>query len=613
MKISWCSLLLLVVWIGSPAAPSHAQVTDVWAVGDGEKVFRYDMEHPSQPANSVWDGETVRLTGLRNEVLGFQVIAVADSNGASAVEIDVKPPVHTKTGAVIGGTGANPYGAGGGIALFSQHYLEVDRPTKPLWFYGSEAAAPDQMTGWIPDALIPSDALLERGGFPVSIPPTERQVYRRQDSLRVIPAPPFQNQGFWVDLYLPRDRSYPAGMYRGSIVVRSGGKVVERLPLEVELVDTYLPDENHSNVWMFTSGVQQYFPNVPDEQVNRMIKFTAHRHRIDAVGGFRPHQSPFDSTMMREYLPYLNGQAFTPERGYQGPGEGEGEKLFPVGMYGGDVLGETRRSVQQESNKWVQWFEQNAPNVQYFWYMIDEPGEVQFPYIKERASWIHDNPGPGRDLPVFTTRGYTPELDEAIDIWADGQTVELDVLPHLEREGGEHMFYNGYRPRFGSVILEAAAVDLRVNAWMKYLFDVDTWFLWHATHWQHNMQGPKGHLHQRVFSEPLTFSNWGGNFGNGDGVVLYPGRMPFYPEEDRGLSQILPSIRLKNIRRGQQDYEIMRLAAEEVGREQVEKLVRSVVPRGFSEVGGEEEVPWSTRGDDYDRVRLRLIDLLAAK
>lgn len=172
------------------------------------------------------------------------------------------------------------------------------------------------------------------------------------------------------------------------------------------------------------------------------------------------------------------------------------------------------------------------------------------------------------------------------------------------------MFYNGYRPRYGAVILEAAAVDLRVNAWMKYLYGVQTWFLWHATHWQHNGQGPKGNHHQRVFEDPVTFASWGGNFANGDGLALYPGRMPFYPEQDRGLNEILPSIRLKNIRRGQQDYEIMRLAGQAAGIEHVRELIRTIVPRGFSEVGEMEEVPWSVRGDDYDRVRNRLIDLI---
>ena len=124
------------------------------------------------------------------------------------------------------------------------------------------------------------------------------------------------------------------------------------------------------------------------------------------------------------------------------------------------------------------------------------------------------------------------------------------------------------------------------------------------------MQGPKGHLHQRIFTEPLTFISWGMNFGNGDGIVFYPGKMPFYPEEDRGLNQILGSIRLKNMRRGQQDYEIMWLAQQKAGRAKVLELVKSVVPKGLNDLDMKEPVPWSQRGDDYDRVRSLLLDLI---
>jgi len=56
--------------------------------------------------------------------------------------------------------------------------------------------------------------------------------------------------------------------------------------------------------------------------------------------------------------------------------------------------------------------------------------------------------------------------------------------------------------------------------------------------------------------------------------------MPYYPDEDRGVTRLLGSIKLKNIRRGQQDYEIMWLAEQKAGREIVLETVRKVVPAG---------------------------------
>lgn len=54
----------------------------------------------------------------------------------------------------------------------------------------------------------------------------------------------------------------------------------------------------------------------------------------------------------------------------------------------------------------------------------------------------------------------------------------------------------------------------------------------------------------------------------------------------------------------------MHLAAQKVGQERVREIMREVVPCGFSEVEENEEVPWSVRGHDYDRVRSRLIDII---
>ncbi len=93
-------------------------------------------------------------------------------------------------------------------------------------------------------------------------------------------------------------------------------------------------------------------------------------------------------------------------------------------------------------------------------------------------------------------------------------------------------------------------------------------------------------------------------------MLFYPGRMPFYPEENRGLNNIFGSIRLKNIRRGQQDYEIMWLAEQEVGREKVLEIIKEVVPKALSEADPNGPVPWSERGDDYDRAREKLLELL---
>ncbi len=477
--------------------------------------------------------------------------------------------------------------------MFSQHYIQVVNPTQPNWFYGPNAA-PERMTGWIPDALIPPQATAGRGGFPLDISAGNIQ-------------------GFWFDLYCPRDTlAMPPGEYRGTLRIIQQGWTVDSIPLTLELLPAYLPDQNHTWTWLFHSGVERYFPGMEQERVDRMMHYLAHRHRIDLVGGFTPHRSRFDSTMLADYLPWLDGSGYSEATGYQGPGQGRGEWLFPVGMYGGTPLGNSIDSVREQSDLWVRWFEDNSPGTRYFRYLVDEPGSDLFPWIRDRAAWIHDNPGPGKRMPVFITREYVQSLDKAIDIWAGYHGVNLFMLPQLKEQGKDHWFYNGARPRYGSIILECEAVDQRVNAWAKYIYQVNVWFQWHGSHWRHNQQGPRARTHQNIFVDPVTFIGNSGAFGNGDGVVFYPGREPYYPDQDRGVEGVFGSIRLKNIRRGQQDYELMWLAERKAGREAVLELVRQVVPRALNEVGMNEPVPWSQRGDDYDRIRNRLLEIITA-
>jgi hypothetical protein len=470
------------------------------------------------------------------------------------------------------------------------------------------------MNGWIPDALIPGDALPGKGGFPLTAPPTEEQIYRHQNIVDIIPRRASQNQGFWIDLYLPRDKDYPAGLYESEVQVWEGGSIFSKITVQIEILDADLPDESHSYVWVYNSGMESlsaYFPGLNRQEIRSIIKHEAKRHRIELVGGFEAHRSEFSEEGLMDYKPFLDGSAYTPASGYHGPGEGVGEKLFPVGMYGDRVLGTTKEKMLEESDKWVRWFESNAPEVNYFKYMIDEPGPAQYSFINEQAAWIKSNPGPGKKMKIQVTTGYVDALKDAVDIWNAYDGVETGRLDELRKEGKDYWFYNGNRPRYGSEILEGTAVDLRVNGWIKYLFDINTWLVWESTHWTHNGQGPKGRLQQRIFNEPLTFINRHLEWGNGDGILFYPGRMPHQPEENRGINRCMPSIRLKNIRGGQQDYELLWLAEKKIGPDKARSLARELVVKAMDEIDMDDKVYWPQYGDAYDAMRERLLDIIA--
>jgi hypothetical protein len=87
--------------------------------------------------------------------------------------------------------------------------------------------------------------------------------------------------------------------------------------------------------------------------------------------------------------------------------------------------------------------------------------------------------------------------------------------------------------------------------------------------------------------------------------------MPHQPQEDRGIFRAMPSVRLKNIRRGQQDYELLKLVEQKVGRQEALDIARKLVVRAMDEVEMSDKVYWPQRGDDYDAARDRLLNILS--
>src|ERR1700741_859678 len=86
--ISLCSLLCVSVVMGMHGTTTtetqrtqRLQRETIWAVNDGEKIERDDLNNPNKRANSAWDGRKVKIFGARNEIIAFQLIVEADQDG----------------------------------------------------------------------------------------------------------------------------------------------------------------------------------------------------------------------------------------------------------------------------------------------------------------------------------------------------------------------------------------------------------------------------------------------------------------------------------------------------------------------------------------------------
>ncbi len=577
------SSLLAVVMLAGASADAGADVRRVWAVNDGEKVERDARQHPASARNSAWDGRVVRLFGARNEIVAFQVIVEADGRGVR--ELSARLPVLASGRERIAyqppGQDPTDY-VGRPIQIFATHYMSITAPSNASWVFDKDSpAAPPDPTGWKPVQLVPENARRGRGGLPVAIRPDE-------------------NQAIWIEIYIDRGRA--PGRYRGTIEITADG-ARRALPIELEVFDFTLPDENSMHAMLYYQSQQpvQYHGRNLDAAYHRF----AHRHRVELVHAY-------DEKAVQSVPGRFSGSDFTREARYDGPGEGVGNVIAPRTFYGPGRGFDDRASAWAQSDSWMTFVRATLPRAITFLYMPDEPRAAEYEHIRQLAENIHSNPGPGRSLPTLVTSTYVEPLDPAIDIWCSGpKGFKLDRVASERSRGREYWFYNGGRPAGGAITIDAPATDPRATIWAAFKHDVRVYFYWHAVHWRHNSQ-KQGERDQNVWADSITFDNRKeGNrspddkgFIHGDGVLIYPGEERLHPDEDRGIPGPVATIQLANFRRGLQDHQYLTLARKLGLEDAVRDALTAIVPRVFSDAG--DRVSYPETGDPYEKVRLDL-------
>lgn len=585
-------ILLLVLCISACAAAVTARAQSIWAVNDGEKVERDDLNNPNKRANSVWDGRKIKIFGARNEVIAFQVIVEASRDGIKQLSLRL-PELRQR-----GGRAAIRYLApaldptnyvGRPIQLFSVNYMNVEKPSRAEWVYApGSPAAPQDPTGWKPVQLVPENAKAGRGGFPLSVGPA-------------------QNQAVWVEVYTKRN--LPAGIYQGRIEVNADGRKIT-IPIELELFDFTLPDQNSMHAMVYYESLQPrlYQGRDLDAEYHRF----AHRQRIELV-----HE--YDIAKVKAAMGRFSSADFTRARGYEGPGESVGNRIIPRTFYGPGKDFDERASAWRQADAWMTFLAKNVPGAITFLYLPDEPGRSEYAYIRQLADNVHSNPGPGKALPTFVTKHYVKELDGAIDIWDTGPLgYDIERAREERTRGHRYWIYNGGRPAAGAIVIDAPATDARATIWACFKHGVDNYFYWHGVHWQHNRQ-KVGERRQNVWANPITFDNRGQpnkpvddqGYINGDGVLIYPGQERLHPEEDRGIAGPINTIQLANFRRGLQDHQYLTLARRLGLDSLINEVLQRVVPRVFSDARG--AVGFAENGNEYERARYRLAQAIAQR
>lgn len=220
---------------------------------------------------------------------------------------------------------------------------------------------------------------------------------------------------------------------------------------------------------------------------------------------------------------------------------------------------------------------------------VDEPATAE---ARAEARRMGEAIGKHPHLLRAVTAAPSPDFGDAIDVFISPASRP----PH-------RWTYNGAPPSAGSLILDGDGTALRTWGWIAMRYDVELWYAWEGTYYQdrYNEGGPTDVLHN-----PLTFDQRRkhaahADWGNGDGVLVYPGPWP--------------SLRLKALRRGLQDRALLQALAACGAGDVVAKETRALVPRALDEGQGEaawprDEAAWeAARGRLYDAWRARCADL----
>jgi hypothetical protein len=571
-RVSPYCAALVAAFAARPAAAA------VWAIDDGEKIRRDDtqLRFETGADNPVWQpGQPIRLFALRDEVVAFQIVIEADAGALDGVRVDVAPF-------------EGPGGDAIRVERFVEHFFEIPRPSATSgrkdslgWAAGS-GPEPGRYTGTVPDALIPVEIAPVWAPWPMRIAQG-------------------QNGVVWIDVTVPAEQA--PGSYRGKVTVTAGqgSPPLADIVIVLDVLPATMPARPVDSMLFYDTGTLSH--RIGDVEITERQLWTLfHAHRVEPLHGVESVEG------VRTHLPALDGSLYTPARGYHGPAEGVGDGVVILGTYGtfGTPGAESIAAVGRVADELAAHGLFDRADV--VLYAEDENCESPRGAGWKRALANAQNPNLRRVRVGWTCS--TDPAQQPVDVPMviagayDGTTAAAATAA-----GKSVWIYNGVRPATGTMLTDSEAVSMRTMGWIAAMAGIPRWFLWETTAWYDGNKGGHGPYDPFVTAE--TFHNEDGEAAMGDGVLVYPGKqIDRYENHSLGLSGVIPSIRLKNLRRGIQDAGYLQLArgaaTEDAGR-----IARGLFPRilGEARIGG--RVSWSETGHRFFQARRALAELIA--
>lgn len=440
--------------------------------------------------------------------------------------------------------------------------------------------------GLWPDPLVPvKDSIVgeHRRAFPVEVPAK-------------------QHQPVLLEVCVPRNAA--AGEYAGELQALRDGQEWMRVPVRLSVREAIIPATSTMPVTFGLSGRSLLFGHYGEKREKHRLELVeryaknALAHRISLHGmSYRPPK-----TWMRGDSLEVDFKEWDAEIGpfLDGTASPEGARFTAIDLRTPEGL-ETSRHAEYYRRVEAHFREKGWID-RLFAYVMDEPKPEQHEELRRRLRALAAAPGIRR----LVTTSIQPDLVGLVDIWTPNinclfQKEKPDEYCHAfaprrayetRERSGEHLWWYqscsshgcNHGP-FGD-----AALDRYFSGWPRYLVDAEP-AASRIMGWLAFAEGVGGELY---FDMVYAYNGWEKGKkerrdpwesvhhfgGNGDGTLYYPGR----PDVIGGTTHVpVESLRLKYIRDGLEDYELLRMLAAtgEEGARKAKQLARDLASAPF--------------------------------
>ena len=368
------------------------------------------------------------------------------------------------------------------------------------------------------------------------------------------------NDQAYFDVAIRRDAA--PGRYSGTLEVDSRSIEVT-LEVDRESIDL----DKQPLVWVF------YLPKeiarahgLPEDDGQRLLDLESKYHAL-----FRAHGALLAADLRPDRFPPR--QRFIRDVRY-----------WPVAL---DLSSD--ETIAADVHKWLELFD--GSNVTPFAIPIDEPQTLEQRNRARHVAEVIGRAGGGAPrLLRAVTDAPSPDYGDAFDIYF----APTHRVPSPSERSRLFFTYNGKPPSAGSMILDTDGVALRTWGWIAFRYDIGLWYAWEGLYFtdRYNGGAPKD-----VTQKPITFDErlkGGRDWGNGDGVLAYPGP--------------LPSLRLKALRRGLTDRLLLQKLESCGGSSEARQIAERTVPRALGEARG--DASWPTEESEWEQARRAVLDAI---